>query len=66
MSNDDNNDIITPVGLYREHPCWGLQFQSAHRKKGDFIPFIRVGNRIFYKRSSINKFLAEAEQQGGE
>ena len=61
MSDDD---ILTPVDLHREHPRWGLQFQRAHRQRGDFIPFVRVGNRIFYRRSSVNKFLEEMEQQG--
>jgi hypothetical protein len=63
MSDDD---ILTPNDLYREHPCWGIQFQRAHRAAGDFIPHLRIGSRIFYRRSVVNKFLAENETQGGQ
>jgi hypothetical protein len=59
MSDDD---LLTPADLYREHPCWGLQFQHAHRVIGDFVPHIRIGSRIFYRRSSVERFLAESEK----
>ena len=58
-----DDDILTPNDLYREHPCWGIQFQRAHRAAGGFVPHLQIGNRIFYRRSSVNKFLAENETQ---
>jgi hypothetical protein len=62
---ESDDTLISPQELRRMHPHFGLRLQREHRVAGDFIPFIKIGNRIFYKRSSVNRFLQEAEQQGG-
>ena len=59
MSDDP---VLTPGDLHREQPRWTPQSQRRHRISGDFIPFIKIGNRVFYKRSSVTRFLAENEQ----
>ena len=56
-----SDDLLTPADLFRENPCWGIQFQRAHRAAGDFVPHIRIGDRIFYRRSTVEKWLAEQE-----
>ncbi len=60
-----SDDLLTPADLYRENPCWGIQIQRRHRAAGDFVPHIQIGTRIFYRRSSVDKFLAENEKRGG-
>jgi hypothetical protein len=43
---------------------FGLAFQRNHRKAGDFpIEHVQIGSRFFYRRSSVEKFLAEREAQ---
>ena len=63
MPEDDT--LITPQELRRIHPHFGLRLQREHRVAGDFIPYIKIGNRIFYRLSSFEKFLQEMEQQDG-
>jgi hypothetical protein len=55
------DELLSPKDLRRLHPKFGLQFQRNHRAAGDFIPHLCIGNRIFYMRSSVTKFLAEQE-----
>jgi hypothetical protein len=62
---ESDDKLITPQELRRMEPKFGLAFQRKHRAAGDFIPHIRIGNRNFYRLSSVEKFLAEAETQGG-
>ena len=61
----ESDILITPQELRRKEPKFGLTFQRKHRVAGDFIPHIRIGNRIFYRLSSVEKFLAENEAQNG-
>ena len=65
MSEPD--ELLSPTDLRRLEPKFGLQFQRNHREAGDFVPHVRIGNRIFYRRSSVEKFLAdqEAAHRGG-
>jgi hypothetical protein len=60
-----NDTLLSPHELMRLHPHFGLRLQRERRKAGDFIPHIRVGHRIYYRRSSVEKFLAESETQNG-
>jgi hypothetical protein len=55
------DELLSPNDLRRDNPRWGIQFQRTHRAAGDFVPHIQIGSRIFYRRSSVEKFLAEQE-----
>jgi hypothetical protein len=61
----EEDTLISPQELRRMHPHFGLRLQREHRMAGDFIPHIRIGNRIFYRLSSVEKFLAESETGSG-
>jgi hypothetical protein len=62
---ETDDPLISPQELRSRHPHFGLRRQRNHRVAGDFIPHIKIGNRIFYRLSSVEKFLQEMEQQGG-
>ena len=62
---ESDDTLITPQELRRIHPHFGLRMQRVHRVAGDFIPHITIGNRIFYRLSSVERFLAESETNGG-
>ena len=59
---EDDDKLLTPHELMYKIPHFGLRLQRERRKAGDFIPFIRVGHRIYYRESSVEKFLADAER----
>jgi hypothetical protein len=61
----ESDILISPEELRRMHPHFGLRLQREHRVAGDFIPHIKIGNRIFYRLSSVEKFLADSETSGG-
>lgn len=58
---ESDDELLSPTDLRRLVPKFGLAFQRNHREAGDFIPHLSIGNRIFYRRSSVSKFLAEQE-----
>ena len=61
----ESDPILGPKDLHRKIKAFGLEFQRAHREAGDFpIPHFRVGRRIFYRLSSVERFLAEQETAG--
>jgi hypothetical protein len=62
----ETDPLITPMELKRREPKFGLALQRKHRVVGDFIPHIQIGNRIFYRLSSVEKFLAEKETTQGD
>lgn len=58
----ESDELLSPTDLHRKVHKFGLAFQRNHRKAGDFpIPHVQIGNRFFYRRSSVEKFLAEQE-----
>jgi hypothetical protein len=61
----ESDPLLSPQELRRKVPKFGLRFQHNHREAGDFIPHIKIGNRFFYRLSSVEKFLAESETNGG-
>ena len=61
----ENDTLLSPHELMRLHPHFGLRLQRERRRAGDFIPHIIVGRRIYYRLSSVEKFLAESETNGG-
>jgi hypothetical protein len=54
---------LSPLDVKRRWPQFGLRFQNNHRKKGDFAPFIQIGDpphsRIWYRESTFLKWLDE-------
>ena len=62
---ETDDPLISPQELRRRHPHFGLRRQRNHRVASDFIPHIKIGNRIFYRLSSVEKFLSESETNGG-
>jgi hypothetical protein len=59
-----DDELLSPTDLHRKVRKFGLAFQRNHRKAGDFpIPHVQIGSRSFYRRSSVEKFLAEQEAQ---
>jgi hypothetical protein len=60
-----DDELLSPTDLHRKVPKFGLEFQRAHREAGDFIPHIRLGSRIFYRLSSVTKFLEDQESKDG-
>jgi len=62
---ESDDILITPQELRLREPKFGLALQRKYRVAGEFIPHIRLGNRIFYRLSSVEKFLSEKETQGG-
>ena len=59
-----NEDYITPTELFEEFKI-PLQTQAKWRMNGNNkikIPFIKLGRRIVYKRSSIEEFLDTLEK----
>jgi hypothetical protein len=61
MPEPDDDEMLTPMDLKRLKPKFGLALQRKQREAGEFIPHIRIGNRYFYRRSSVEKWLAEQE-----
>lgn len=59
--NEHPDGVLTPVELSHKYPQWGVAMQRRHREAGDFIPHIQIGNRIYYRLSTIETFLAERE-----
>jgi hypothetical protein len=59
MSEPD--PLLTPMDLKRRDNKFGVALQRKYRKAGGFIPHIVLGNRIFYRTSSVEKWLAEQE-----
>jgi hypothetical protein len=54
--------LLSPTDLHRKVRKFGLAFQRNHREAGDFpIPHLQIGNRIFYRLSSVEKFLTQQE-----
>ncbi len=59
-----SSPVFSPQELHRRVPQFGIQMQRHHRQAGDFpIPHTSVGNRIYYRRSSVDRFLAEQETE---
>jgi hypothetical protein len=55
--------LLSPTDLHRKVPKFGLAFQRNHRKAGDFpIPHTQIGNRFFYRLSSVERFLAGQQE----
>jgi hypothetical protein len=52
---------MTPMDLKRREPKLGVALQRKYRRAGGFIPHISLGNRFFYRTSSVEKWLAEQE-----
>jgi hypothetical protein len=63
MTSDDDK-LVSPHELWTNQPHLGLRMQRNRRRDGT-LPYMVIGTRIFYRESSIKKFLAEAEQRGG-
>lgn len=63
----ETDPLLSPMDLKRLQPKFGLERQRRHRAAGDFIPHISVGNRVFYRRSAVEKWLdaQEAKTSGG-
>lgn len=60
MSEPDQ--LLSPTDLHRVVRKFGVAFQRNHREAGDFpIAHVVIGNRVFYRRSSVDRFLAEQE-----
>ena len=58
----ESDELLSPTDLHRKVHKFGLAFQRNHREAGDFpIPHVQIGNRFFYRRSSVERFLAEQE-----
>ena len=57
----EHDPLVSPPELHRMEPKFSVAMQREHRKAGDFIPHIQIGTRIYYRLSSIRRFLAEKE-----
>ena len=65
-SMPEPKELLSPTDLQRREPKFGLAFQANHCKAGDFpIPHVRIGSRIFYRRASVERFLAEQHTAHG-
>jgi hypothetical protein len=40
--------------------------QKKGRAKGSFVPYFRVGRRVYYRRSALEAWIAEQEQRAGD
>lgn len=59
--SEPSDPLLTPTELKRMEPQLGVARQRKYRKAGGFIPHIVLGNRIFYRTSSVGKWLAQQE-----
>ena len=57
----ESDPLITPMDLKRRQPKLGVALQRKYRRAGGFIPHISLGNRILYRTSSVEKWLADQE-----
>jgi hypothetical protein len=59
----ESDALLSPTDLHRRIKKFGPTFQANHRKAGDFpIEHVVIGNRIFYRKSSVEAFLAGQAQ----
>jgi predicted DNA-binding transcriptional regulator AlpA len=54
------DDALRPDDLTREYG-WPLSNQKRARRKGNFPPCYRIGRRLYWRRSTIDAWIAEQE-----
>jgi helix-turn-helix protein len=55
-------EILTPLDVEIEFRV-PRSSQKKARANGDFVPYFRVGRRVYYRRSALEAWMAEQEQQ---
>ena len=56
------DDAMRPDDLTREYG-WPLSNQKRARRKGDFPPGYKIGRRLYWRRSTIEAWIAEQEAE---
>jgi hypothetical protein len=58
-SHKRDNDLLTESQAHEEELPMSLAWFRRKRLLGDGPPFIRVSNRVFYRRSELRRWVAE-------
>ena len=63
--SETTTDVLTPLDVENEFRI-PRSSQKKGRAKGSFAPYFRVGRRVYYRRSVLEAWIADQEQQGGD
>ncbi len=58
-SHLNDNDLLTEIEARKEELPMSLAWFRRKRVHGGGPPFIRVSNRVFYRRSELRRWIAE-------
>ena len=59
QSNQGHNDLLTERQARDQELPMSLAWYRRRRVLGDGPPFIRVSNRVFYRRSELRRWIVE-------
>lgn len=60
--SETTEEVLTPLDVENEFRI-PRSSQKKARASGSFVPYFRVGRRVYYRRSTIEAWMAQQEQQ---
>jgi hypothetical protein len=64
-SHQGANDLLTELQARDQDLPMSLAWYRRKRVRGDGPPFIRVSNRVFYRRSELRRWVADRARTQG-
>ena len=63
QSHQIDNDLLTELQAHEQELPMSLAWFRRKRLLGNGPPFIRVSNRIFYRRGELRRWIASQEER---
>lgn len=60
--SETTEEVLTPLDVENQFRI-PRSSQKKARASGSFVPYFRVGRRVYYRRSTIEAWMVKQEQQ---